>query len=133
MWLRSHYWRCLRSSAWFAPNRSRPRHSMNLVTLLPYNTPLARIAIGIPLYLAGERYPQLSPEDPDRQNYNYVGNKILYEDGHYLRNLELARSGVLPFLLLSVAVVFLWARREFGDFAALIAVALFTTLPVVLA
>ena len=102
-------------------------------TLDPYNTPLARIAIGIPLYLAGERYPQLSPEDPDRQNYNYVGNKILYEDGHYLRNLELARSGVLPFLLLSVAVVFLWARREFGDFAALIAVALFTTLPVVLA
>jgi hypothetical protein len=102
-------------------------------TLDPYNTPLARIAIGIPLYLAGERYPQLPPEDPDRQNYNYVGNKILYEDGHYLRNLELARSGVLPFLLVSVVMVFLWTRREYGDFAALIAVALFTTLPVVLA
>ena len=102
-------------------------------TLDPYNTPLARIAIGIPLYLAGERYPQLPPEDPDRQNYNYVGNKILYEDGHYLRNLKLARSGVLPFLLVSVVVVFLWTRREFGDFAALIAVALFTTLPAVLA
>ena len=32
-----------------------------------------------------------------------------------------------------MVVVFLWARRLFGDFAALMAVALFTTLPIVLA
>ena len=102
-------------------------------TLDPYNTPLARIGIGLPLLLAGERYPQISPDDPDGNNYNYVGNRILYHDGHYMRNLILARIGVLPFLLLSVLVVFLWARREFGDFAAVMAVALFTTLPTVLA
>ncbi len=102
-------------------------------TLDSYNTPLARIGIGLPLYLAGERYPEISPDDPNGNNYNYVGNKILYDDGHYMRNLILARTGVLPFLLLSVLVVFLWARREFGDLAALMAVALFTTLPPVLA
>ena len=102
-------------------------------TLDPYNTPLARIGIGLPLYFAGERYPQLSPDDPDSHNYHYVGNKILNEDGHYRRNLVLARAGVLPFLLLACVVVFLWARDEYGSFAALAAVGLFTTLPVILA
>jgi 4-amino-4-deoxy-L-arabinose transferase-like glycosyltransferase len=99
----------------------------------PYNTPLARIAIGLPLRLAGVRYPRLLPDNPNSRNYNYVGNQILNESGHYMRNLELARAGILPFLVLSVVVVFLWTRREFGDLAALMSVALFTTLPVILA
>ena len=99
----------------------------------PVHPPLSRIGIGLPLYLAGERYPQLSPFDPESQNYNVVGNAILYGDGHYLRNLILARCGVLPFFVLGIAIVFLWARREFGDLAALMAVALFTSLPSVLA
>ncbi len=102
-------------------------------TLDPFNTPLARIAIGLPLYLAGERYPQISPNDPGARNYNYVGNRILYHDGRYRRNLALARSGVLVFLVLSAGLVFLWTRREFGDPAALIAPGLFTTLPPILA
>jgi Dolichyl-phosphate-mannose-protein mannosyltransferase len=102
-------------------------------TLDPYNTPLARITIGLPLVLAGERYPQLPDSDPRSHNYNYVGNVILYQGGHYMRNLILARSGVLPLFLLMVAVVFVWARREFGDLAALVAVGLVTTLPPILA
>jgi Dolichyl-phosphate-mannose-protein mannosyltransferase len=100
-------------------------------TLDPVHPPLARIAIGLPLYVAGERYPNLS--SPDSKNYNAVGDAILNDAGHYFRNLVLARLGVLPFLLLSCAVVFLWTRREFGAFAAVAAVALFTTLPIVLA
>ena len=102
-------------------------------TLDAYNTPLARIGIGLPLYLAGERYPQMPLDDPNSHNYNYVGNQVLYGDGHYLRNLTLARCGILPFLVLCAGVVFLWARREFGDFAAVMAVALFTTIPSILA
>ena len=43
----------------------------------PVHPPLSRIGIGLPLYLAGERYPQLSPFDPESQNYNVVGNAIL--------------------------------------------------------
>ena len=102
-------------------------------TLDPVHPPLARIAIGLPLYLAGERYPQFVPGDPAGLNYNDVGNRILTGDGHYARNLTLARLGVLPFFLVASALVFLWTRRLFGDVAALLAVVTFTTLPPVLA
>jgi 4-amino-4-deoxy-L-arabinose transferase-like glycosyltransferase len=50
-----------------------------------------------------------------------------------LRNLSLARSAILPFFAITAVVVFLWTRREFGDFAGLAAAVLFTTLPIVLA
>lgn len=98
----------------------------------PVHPPLARIAIGLPLYLAGERYPKLSIPD-QKITYHDVGNAILSNSGHYARNLALARLGVLPFFLLATAIVFLWARREYGDFAGVMSVALLTTLPNVLA
>jgi hypothetical protein len=98
----------------------------------PVHPPLARIAIGLPLYLAGERYPKLSLPEQEI-TYHDVGNAVLSDSGHYARNLALARLGVLPFFLLATAIVFLWARREYGDFAAVMAAALFTTLPNVLA
>src|SRR5271170_2059068 len=94
----------------------------------PVHPPLARIAIGLPLYVAGSRYPSASLPD-----LNGIGDAILNESGRYMRNLELARLGVLPFLLLGCAVVFSWARREYGDFTGAMAVAMFTTLPIVLA
>ncbi len=50
-----------------------------------------------------------------------------------MRNLVLARCGVLPLLASCGGVVLLWARREFGDFAAVISVGILTTLPVILA
>jgi hypothetical protein len=99
----------------------------------PVHPPLARDAIGLPLYLAGERYPNLPAANPDSHNYNVVGNAIIYGDGHFRRNLGLGRSGMLPFLMLAIVLVFLWARREFGDFAGVMAAALFSTLPTVLA
>src|SRR5437773_9562168 len=91
-------------------------------TLDPVHPPLSRVAVGLPLYLAGERYPHLDQSDPNNRNYNVVGNAILYGSGHYQRNLTLARLGVLPFLFFTVALVFVWTRREFGDFAAFLAV-----------
>jgi len=99
----------------------------------PVHPPLTRVAIGLPLYLAGERFPKWSPDDPHLQNYNDVGNSVLFDSGHYLRNLVLARIAMLPFFALTVALVFLWTRREFGNFAGIIAAAIFTTLPIVLA
>jgi len=95
----------------------------------PLHPPLSRIAIGLPLYLSGARLPSLT----NRPEFWTVGNGILNEGGHYLRNLALARCGVLHFLLLAMVLVFLWTRRNFGDFAALAAVFLFSTLPTVLA
>ena len=102
-------------------------------TLDPVHPPLSRIAIGLPLYIAGERFPKWSESDPRLKNYNDIGNSVLYDDGHYLRNLSLARAAVLPFFMVCAAIVFLWTRREFGNWAALTAVVLFTTLPTVLA
>ena len=101
-------------------------------TLDPVHPPLFRYAVAVPLYLAGERYPTSGPAATST-DYNVVGDSILYDSGHYRRNLMLARLAVLPFLLFAVVVVFLWARHEFGDYAAVMAVALFTTLPTVLA
>jgi len=102
-------------------------------TLDPVHPPLSRIAIGLPLTLAGVHFPQWAAGDPRLANYNDVGNAILYSGGHHDRNLWLARSAILPFFLLTAAIVFIWTRREFGDLAALAAVFLFTTLPNVLA
>jgi hypothetical protein len=102
-------------------------------TLDPVHPPLTRIAIGIPLYLVGERFPNWPASDPRIRNYNDVGNSVLYDDGHYLRNLSLARAAVLPFFVLALGLVFFWTRREFGNFAAAMAALLFSTLPVVLA
>lgn len=102
-------------------------------TLDPVHPPLSRVAIGIPLYLAGERFPKWPPGDPRLLNYNDVGNSVLYDDGHTLRNLMLARSAIIPFFVLAAVLVFLWARREFGELTGLMAVFLFTTLPIILA
>jgi hypothetical protein len=53
-------------------------------------------------------------------------------DGHYQRNLALRvlRDAAPPD---ACVLVFLWARREFGDFAGVMAAALCSTLPTVLA
>jgi hypothetical protein len=95
--------------------------------------PLTRIAIGLPLYLAGERFPNWPKGDLRLTNYNEVGNSVLYDGNHYLRNLILARSAMLPFFVLAVALVFAWTRKLFGNFAGMMAVVSFTTLPIVLA
>ena len=102
-------------------------------TLDPVHPPLSRIAIGIPLYLAGARFPDWPADDPRVRNYNDVGNSIFNHGGMYLRNLSLARVAILPFFALVAVMVFLWTRQEFGDISAVMAVALFTTLPNVLA
>jgi hypothetical protein len=99
-------------------------------SLDPVHPPLSRIAIGLPVYLAGERFPHL--QDPDA-NYNVVGNHILNDSGHFQRNLTLARIGVLPFFILGAVVVYLWTMRIAGERAALFAVFLYTTTPTILA
>lgn len=108
----------------------------------PYHPPMSRVAMALPLYLAGERLPTNlptpDPVHPDTAGYNSlsytaVGNAILYDSGHYLRNLSLARSGILPFFLFGTILVFAWTARQFGGSSGVFAVALFTTLPVVLA
>lgn len=59
------------------------------------------------------------------------GNDLLYR-GDYRRNLAAARAGNLPFFLLGLGVVFLWAKRHGGRAAGVVAIALFGALPPVL-
>ena len=94
----------------------------------PLHPPLSRVAIALPLYIAGLRLPKLEQQD----TYFDIGNRILYQDGHYWRNLTLTRIGILPFFLFGVWVVYYWAAKEFGTAAGILAAFCFTTLPGIL-
>jgi 4-amino-4-deoxy-L-arabinose transferase-like glycosyltransferase len=88
--------------------------------------PLARVAAAIGPALAGSRShgePEMSAE----------GLAILYAGGHYDRTLALARLGILPFFWLASLVVYLWAKKYFGEPNAALAVLMFTSLPPILA
>lgn len=92
----------------------------------PLHPPLARVMVALGPYLDGLRtvgYESIWLE----------GNALLHGRQAYLRNLTLARLGVLPFFLLGALAVFLWARHLYGDPPAVLAILLFTALPPVLA
>jgi 4-amino-4-deoxy-L-arabinose transferase-like glycosyltransferase len=89
--------------------------------------PLARIATAIGPYLAGIRLKS------DENNKWRQGNAILAANGRYIRNLSLARLGILPFFAFGAFIVWYWANTIHGNQTALWAVLLFTTCPVVLA
>ena len=91
-----------------------------------HHPPLAPVAVALGPYLDGVRIEFKGGKKAD-------GYAILHARDTPVRNLTLARIGVLPFLLLASACVWWWSRRLFGDVTALVAIALFTTLPVVLA
>lgn len=95
-------------------------------TLEPQHPPLARVLVALGPYLAGER-------GQGHTDIHDEGALILYHEGNYPRNLTLARLGVLPFLWLACAVVWMAAARWYGRAEAALAVILFTLLPPVLA
>ena len=91
-----------------------------------YHPPLARIFESLPLYLDGAR-AHGKAEVVDEKD------AILYAGRGYTTNLALGRLGALPFLIASIAAVWIWGRRLFGVPAAVAATVLFSTLPPVLA
>jgi hypothetical protein len=104
--------------------------------LEPQHPPLARIATALGPYLVGCRLPgDKLPEGYSSNSaiFNYKGADVLYWQKHYLRNLSLARLGIMPFFWLACAVVYLWGRRSMGELEAVLAVFLFSFLPPVLA
>lgn len=60
------------------------------------------------------------------------GNELLYRNDRYKHNLATARAGNLPFLLLALGAVFVWTRRLFDDATAVVALAIFSSIPAVL-
>lgn len=87
--------------------------------------PLARIAVAVGPYLDGALLPP--------GGSMYLSGLSALQSGNYWRRLALARIGILPFLWIAGASVFLWARRYYGDEVAVLAVLFFTLLPPVLA
>jgi len=100
--------------------------------------PLAQAAVALGLYLKGFRYPEFdrvvyfSPGHNGNLNPFDRGLAIPNSGGDYWNNLRLARLGVLPFLILACAVIWLWARRWFSRAVGLWAVLLFVSLPAIL-
>jgi hypothetical protein len=95
-------------------------------TFEPMHPPLARIAMAAGPYLDGVRIHDVAL-------HGTAANRVLYDQGKYTRDLTFARIGILPFFVAAIAGVFFWARRLAGTPVALLAVALFTTTPLVLA
>jgi hypothetical protein len=89
------------------------------------HTPLARISVALGPYLAGVR-------GTGATNWRETF-PILSANGHYWRNLTLGRIGVLPYFVVATVVVFFWTKRLFGAPTGLLAAALFTQLPTILA
>jgi hypothetical protein len=82
--------------------------------------PLARVAAAIGPYLADVR----SLNGPEMWAEVLT---LLYEGGHYDRNLFLARLGILPFFWIASLVVCVWAKRYCGEPCASFSVLLFST------
>jgi Dolichyl-phosphate-mannose-protein mannosyltransferase len=95
-------------------------------TIETKHTPLARISVAFLPYMAGLRAPTKFHDWTETY-------PILSADGHYWRNLTLARIGILPYFVICTLVVFFWTRRLYGVPAAIIASAVLTFLPTILA
>jgi hypothetical protein len=95
-------------------------------TIEPLHPPLSRVFTALGPWSADARL--------DAEPNPWVqGNRILGSGEAYTRMLSLARAGILPFLVLACAGVFLVGRRAAGSPGGVIALLLFVTAPPVLA
>ncbi|HEY2093558.1 MAG TPA: glycosyltransferase family 39 protein [Thermoanaerobaculia bacterium] len=93
-------------------------------TVQDWNPPLPRLVLAAAPYLGGMR--RNMHVDFSRQLQS------IFSNGKYERDLVLARVGNLLFFALAAIAVWLLARRVLDETQALIALALFTTQPVIL-
>jgi hypothetical protein len=98
-------------------------HTYKLETQHP---PLARAFIALLPYFSGTR-PRGKP------SFQYEGWDLITYQNHPDDTMTRMRLGVLPFFVLASLVTFFWARRYIGETAAVIATAIFTLIPTVLA
>ena len=91
------------------------------------HVPLARIASSALLYLF-----DITPDGDYHDTFVAIGNRLLNNDDAYIRNLTLARMGILPFYLLAGSVVYLWSRRLYGNKTALFSLTLYVLSPMLI-
>jgi hypothetical protein len=90
----------------------------------PQHPPLARVFFALPF---------VNTPPPATTDGLARGNALLLRNDRYTQNLGRARLGNLLFLAIGIASVALWARHLISPAAALIAAALFASLPPILA
>jgi hypothetical protein len=93
--------------------------------LQPENPPFPRVIMAAAPLAGGMRWIT------GANRYDQV-HEVLYGHGKYEHNLVLMRAGNLLFFILACAALFIWARRDFGEREAVIAVLLFTMQPIIL-
>jgi hypothetical protein len=119
----------------FNATTDEPSHLMNGYTWLtgaPYprdllHPPLCQVLAAAPLVLKGAT---------SHSGSDVVGgDELLYFKGEseYMRNVELTRIGNLLFLVIGVIAVAAWGRRTFDPATGLVAAALWSLMPTILA
>ena len=88
--------------------------------------PLARVASVLLPHLAGLTSFEL-------RGWELDGDALILQNGQPVRNLALARAGILPFFLLACVIVFLWAKEIGGNIGGFSALFIFSFIPSVLA
>jgi hypothetical protein len=92
----------------------------------PQHPPLTRVAAAIGPFLLGVR-------SQGKTDINDEGLAILHSGNRYEPVLSASRAGNLFFFALAAFAVFLWGKRILGRAGAALSVAVFSTLPIVLA
>jgi len=118
----------------FSATTDEPGHLANgyaWLTGAPYprdllHPPLAQALAALPFVLKGV------PKTTATWDVT-AGNELLYHDREYMRNVELARIGNLLFLVIGVIAVAAWGRRVFDPATGLVAAALWSLQPTLLA
>src|ERR1051325_3674706 len=93
----------------------------------PTPPPLARVLSAVPAVLEGV------PPPKEQSDFVGKGNDLLYANDRYEKNLARARMGNLLLFIIGMIAVASWAHRLFGAAVALLATALFASLPPILA
>jgi len=102
--------------------------------LLPQNLPFVKRLASLPLLFVDVKVPPPPYSSPLYGNEaRLFGQRLLYEVNDGDRLLLLGRLAVLPLALLLGSLLFLWAKQLFGRAAALLALALYTFEPNILA
>jgi 4-amino-4-deoxy-L-arabinose transferase-like glycosyltransferase len=118
----------------FCATTDEPSHIANgyaWLTGAPYprdllHPPLAQVLAALPLVLKHAPRPIATWDVA-------AGNELLYFDREYMRNVELTRIGNLLFLVIGVIAVAAWGRRVFDPATGLVAAALWSLQPTLLA
>jgi Dolichyl-phosphate-mannose-protein mannosyltransferase len=90
--------------------------------------PLARMAMALGPHLAGARLSDV----PGPHGGEEAGRELLYRTGQEDLYLNLARAGMLPFLVILLWSTWAWTRHSFGNATALLATLFLVSTPPVL-